>query len=77
MARWRALGISTVWATPPAPVFPLKQDPANHYLIDSNNVPFLMVGDAPQAMVGNLSEHLADVFMANRAGPMMATGCWC
>lgn len=58
--------VSGVWAAPPAPVFPLRPDSTNRYLIDNNNAPFLMVGDAPQALIGNLSEHLADVFMANR-----------
>jgi hypothetical protein len=55
---------SAAQASPPA--FPLHADPTNRYLLDSNNVPFLMVGDAPQALIGNLSKHLADVFMANR-----------
>jgi hypothetical protein len=45
------LGISAVWTTPPAPVFPLQQDPTNRYRIDSNNVPFLMVGDGGWMLV--------------------------
>jgi hypothetical protein len=48
------------------PAFPLHVDPTNRYLMDSNNAPFMMVGDSPQALIGNLSEQLADVFMANR-----------
>jgi hypothetical protein len=39
------------WATPSAPVFPLKQDQTNRYRIDSNNVPFLMVGDGDRMPV--------------------------
>lgn len=53
-------------ASAAAPVYPLHPDPTNRYLVDSNNVPFMMVGDSPQALIGNLSEHQADVFMANR-----------
>jgi len=52
---------------PAGPAFPLKAGSTNRYLADQNNVPFLMVGDAPQALIGNLSESDADVFMANRA----------
>jgi hypothetical protein len=50
-----------------APVFPLKASADNRILVDQNNVPFLMVGDAPQAMVGNLSVRDAGYFIADRA----------
>lgn len=54
---------------PPAAVaFPLKPSANNRYLVDQNNVPFLMIGDAPQAMVGNLSVGKAKFFIKNRAG---------
>jgi len=49
------------------PVFPLKQSANNRYLVDQNNVPFLMIGDAPQAMVGNLSVAQAKFFIKDRA----------
>ncbi|HSZ74966.1 MAG TPA: DUF4038 domain-containing protein, partial [Rhizomicrobium sp.] len=58
--------MSVAQAALPPPVFPLHPDPSNRYLVDANNVPFLMVGDAPQALIGNLSERQANVFMANR-----------
>jgi hypothetical protein len=48
------------------PAFPLKPSANNRYLVDQNNVPFLMVGDAPQAMVGNLSVKDAKFFIKNR-----------
>ena len=38
----------------------------NRYLVDQNNVPFLMVGDAPQTLIANLSETEAAGYMANR-----------
>src|SRR5262249_33137867 len=47
-------------------VFPLKVSVDQRHLVDKNNVPFMMVGDAPQALVGNLSPADADFFMANR-----------
>ena len=53
-------------ATPYLPVFPLKPSPDYRYLIDAHNVPFLMVGDSPQALIGNLSPHQAEIFMRNR-----------
>jgi len=34
--------------------------------VDQNGVPFLILGDSPQAMIGNLSEADADLFLANR-----------
>src|SRR5689334_1265206 len=49
------------------PAFPLKPSVNGRYLVDQNNAPFLMIGDAPQAMVGNLSTADATVFIKNRA----------
>lgn len=66
LIAFAAVASASPQATHVAAVFPLKPDPTNRYLVDSNNVPFLMVGDAPQALIGNLSERLANVFMANR-----------
>ena len=34
--------------------------------MDQNNAPFLLVGDSPQAMIGDISEADADFFLANR-----------
>lgn len=59
-----AAACSTAIADPPA--FPLKPSANNRYLVDQNEVPFLMVGDAPQAMVGNLSVNQAKFFIKNR-----------
>jgi hypothetical protein len=50
-----------------APVFPLKPSADNRTLVDQNGKPFLMIGDAPQAMVGNLSVKQAKFFIADRA----------
>jgi hypothetical protein len=62
-----ALAIFTSSALAAAPVFPLKPSANNRYLVDQNNTPFLMIGDAPQAMVGNLSVAQAKFFIRDRA----------
>ena len=48
------------------PAYPLKVSVNNRYLVDQNDVPFLMVGDSPQALIGNLSEAEAAFFINNR-----------
>lgn len=55
-------------ATSPAaaPAYPLKASANNRYLVDQDNVPFLMIGDSPQALIGNLSQAEAATFFANR-----------
>lgn len=67
----RSLAVSAMLVASSAfaaqPVFPLKQSANNRYLVDQNNVPFLMIGDAPQAMVGNLSVAQSKLFIRNRA----------
>ena len=50
-----------------SPAYPLKASSNNRYLVDQNNVPFLVVGDAPQTLIANLSETDAAKYMANRA----------
>ena len=48
------------------PAFPLKASANNRYLVDQNNVPFLIVGDAPQTLIANLSPGEAAAYMVNR-----------
>src|SRR5262245_5446574 len=48
------------------PAYPLKASANNRYLVDQNDVPFLMVGDSPQALIGNLSPMEAKSFIENR-----------
>lgn len=70
MVRGTAAGLFLAMAVTgslAAPVFPLKPSANNRYLVDQNNVPYLMTGDAPQAMVGNLSVAQAKFFIKNRA----------
>jgi uncharacterized protein DUF4038/collagenase-like protein with putative collagen-binding domain len=49
-----------------ATAFPLKASSNNRYLVDQENAPFLMVGDAPQTLITNLSLADAGKYMANR-----------
>src|SRR5512140_1064202 len=47
--------------------YPLKISLDNRYLVDQNNDPFLMIGDAPQALIVNASLSEAKLLLANRA----------
>ena len=47
-------------------VYPLKVGPTGRYLVDQRNVPFMVVGDSPQALTMNLSVADAEKFLANR-----------
>ena len=49
-------------------VYPLKLSTNRRYLVDQRNVPFLIVGDSPQAMIGNLSLNDAAAYIADRKG---------
>lgn len=62
-----ALLCGAAQAGAPSPAFPLKDSDNGRYLVDQNGVPFLMTGDSPQAMIGNLSLADAEFFMDNRA----------
>jgi hypothetical protein len=49
-----------------APAYPVKKGPTGRYLVDQNGVPFLIAGESPQAMIGNLSDADAELFFASR-----------
>src|SRR5262249_28783808 len=49
-----------------SPSYPLKSSPDTRHLVAQNNEPFLMVGDAPQTLIANLSQAEAARYMANR-----------
>ena len=42
----------TTPAPPPVGPGPIRVGPTGRYLVDQNDVPFLMVGDSPQALIG-------------------------
>ncbi len=64
---------ATTRVTPPKVVtaarhyaFPLHVSKNHRYLVDRHGVPFMIVGDSPQALIGNLSVKSAAAFIANR-----------
>jgi hypothetical protein len=74
------IGLLTVAATPMAParsqrlqatesaaVYPLKLSKNRRYLVDQRGSPFMILGDSPQALVGNLSVNDAAAYIANRS----------
>ena len=50
----------------PGPAFPLKVAEGGRCLVDQNGAPFLITGESPQALMVNLSEEDAELFLANR-----------
>ena len=51
---------------PQVPPRPLHVDPTGRYLVDQNGTPFLITGDSPQALIGNLTESDAALFFSTR-----------
>jgi hypothetical protein len=49
-----------------SPAYPLKVSANHRYLVDQNNVPFLIVGDSPQGLLSRLTEEEADSYFADR-----------
>jgi hypothetical protein len=47
-------------------VYPVKQSANGRYLVDQRGTPFLMAGDAPQSLIGNLSLSDANTYFADR-----------
>ena len=60
---------ANVAADPQRPVvaYPLKISASHRYLIDQNGIPFMIVGDSPQALIGNVSLLKAKEYISNRA----------
>src|ERR1700676_2338827 len=46
--------------------YPLKLSSNKRYLVDQNNVPFLVQGESPQALVGTLSTSEASTYFSDR-----------
>jgi hypothetical protein len=58
---------SATTPTPPPPgPGPISVGPTGRYLVDQNGKPFLITGDSPQALIGNLSAADAETFFADR-----------
>ena len=48
------------------PAYPLKPSANGRYVVDSNNVPFLIIGDAPHSILANLNNADAKTYLTNR-----------
>jgi len=68
LMRFAALFLFCVVTIPTlaSPTYPLKRSANNRYLVDQNNVPFLMMGDSPQSMMGSLTPAQMATYMADR-----------
>lgn len=67
VATLATTAVPTATPIPSGPAtYPLKVSANGRYLVDQNNKPFLMVGDSPQSIIGNISEADADLYFANR-----------
>jgi hypothetical protein len=51
-----------------AVAYPLMVSANRRYLVDQNGIPFLIAGDSPQALIGNVSLQDAEAYIKNRAG---------
>ena len=51
---------------PPHSAYPLRVSADRRYLVDQDDVPFLMMGDSPQALIANVSEADAEMYFADR-----------
>jgi hypothetical protein len=46
--------------------YPLKKSANGRYLVDQNDVPYMILGESPQALIVNVTEAEAETFIANR-----------
>ncbi|HEY7417037.1 MAG TPA: DUF4038 domain-containing protein, partial [Ktedonobacteraceae bacterium] len=48
------------------PAYPLRPSANGRYVIDNNNVPFLIIGDAPHSILANLNNSDVVTYLADR-----------
>ncbi len=58
--------VTASYATPACTQFPLQVSPNGRYLETARGKPFLLVGDSPQSVIGDLSESSAADYFADR-----------
>lgn len=59
-----------------SPAYPLKVSANGRYLVDQNNMPFLIAGDTPQGLMSRLSAAEADSYFADRQAHGFNTAGW-
>jgi len=67
---------ASAWSASAQTAFPLKLSENHHYLVDQKGKPFLMVGDTPQGLMGQLTEQEADYYFADREAHGFNTLGW-
>jgi hypothetical protein len=58
--------LATAAAHAASVTYPLRKSTNGRFLVDAAGVPFMLVGDSPQALMVNVSESEADTFFADR-----------
>src|SRR4030095_13089851 len=48
------------------PAYPIRPSANGRYVVDSNNVPFLIIGDGPHSILANLSNSDAVTYLTDR-----------
>src|SRR5260370_38134384 len=59
----------------PPPAYPLKKSANGRYLIDSKGAPFLLAGDAPQALMVKMTEADAEIYFSTPVTPGFNAVC--
>jgi hypothetical protein len=59
-----------------SPVYPVKVSANRRYLVDQNNIPFLIAGDSPQGLIYMLTEADAEIYFADRQAHGFNTAGW-
>jgi hypothetical protein len=65
-ARGLSASATFSWTVTDQFAFPLKASQNGRYLVDQSNIPFLMVGDAPQTIIADIPYADAQTYFANR-----------
>ena len=58
--------ITVLTSQPSGPTYPLEVSANGRYLVDQHDQPFLLVGDSPQSLIGNLSALQAEAYFSDR-----------
>lgn len=70
--QWAAAAALLLWVclvaapAPAAPAYPIKASANGRYLVDQNNTPFLIIGDAPHSLVAKVDDADAWTYLVNR-----------
>jgi hypothetical protein len=60
------ISLSLVAKAAATPAYPLRPSANGRYVVDSNNVPVLIIGDAPHSILAKLNNADANTYLADR-----------